>query len=161
MDDRGFDLIWGVKGSFVRYLASVPDTAVALDDGAAEFRDGGAWRFPGAGMRITGDPWAEGSAEYDFTGSLRIDGHGGMMAVRIIRPRLTLADGEAVLSVEDEHRASERHELARAALDSERRRGDGSAAFDLRLTGLAAMFGGSYPLGTPLAPAVLVPAGAS
>ncbi len=88
-------LCWGIKRSFIDYLAGLPDGAVSAADGAT-VDEAGRFRF------------APESADYDagrgtgvlrFKGDVRLAGHHGMMFVRLLDPWIAFTGGRGILSI--------------------------------------------------------------
>ncbi|MCG2620785.1 HtaA domain-containing protein [Arthrobacter sp. I2-34] len=88
-------LTWGVKRSFVRYLTSLPDGAVAAVEGASVL-ESGFFNFPPDGGSF--DP-AAGTGILRFRGDVRLEGHFGMMFVQIANPWIELGSGGGFLTV--------------------------------------------------------------
>ncbi|GAA4752613.1 hypothetical protein GCM10023350_42370 [Nocardioides endophyticus] len=91
-------LIWGIKASFLSYLARMPDLQSSVADGAVTTPANGFY-FP-----------LVSAAEYDagtglgtlrFGGDVRFSAHHGMLFVMFAQPWLELTAGTAVLSVAD------------------------------------------------------------
>jgi hypothetical protein len=128
-------LAWGIKPSFLRYVAGVGGE-IACEDGAAQAPDG--FVFPVA------DEAAD--ATLSATGSVRIRAHGGLLDVALHDLRLTpTADGEQ-LSVAA---GAGRRILATAP----RTPADATGTAPLLLHADAVvLFDGTYPPGTELDP---------
>ncbi len=83
-------LYWGVRSSFVDYIAASPDGTISGDDGVES--DGqGQFRFP------LGDTDVDGVAV--FRGALRFTAHFGALDVELARPRVDLASGSLIVEV--------------------------------------------------------------
>jgi len=149
-------LVWGIKSSFLRYLASLPDGGYQAGPGVTVTADG-EFCFPP-------DARLAGPRHQAFRGEVRFSGHGAFLYVRIADPRVEFpadpvgVEGDARLTVAGE--GSARLHLADLSL---MRRSDASASspamrhllFVPRLTAAGAeVFGGVYPAGTPLDPLI-------
>jgi len=86
-------LYWGVRASFVDYVAGSADGDIYGDDGV-ETDGSGTFRFPVRDAQRTASGWT-----IDFDGELRFLAHFGALNVGIVRPRVVL-DEESDLSVE-------------------------------------------------------------
>ena len=150
-------LSWGVRDSFVRYIVGpIANGSIAVAGGAGY--SGGLFQFPQADG---GDfDRASGTGTAVYRGSVSFSGHGGLLALTIADPRITIAgDGSGALSV-----VAGGSRIAFAALDfgGATRSADASGA--ITWTGVAATltpdgsalfaYGGStfYPAGTALSP---------
>ena len=130
-------LVWGIKGSLLRYVEAMADGSVDATDGATSNPDG--FVFPA----VPDQPLA-------FTGCVTLTAHGGMMRVRLAAPALVRGDAGWVLEIADPDDASVR--LTFATLASF----DGEAATGTALTADGAdLFFGPYREGTPLADPVV------
>lgn len=88
-------LSWGIKRSFLHYLAGLPDGAVSAVDGAT-VDDDGRFRFaPAAADYDAG----RGTGVLRFKGDVRIAGHHGMMFVRLLDPWIVFTGGRGILSI--------------------------------------------------------------
>jgi hypothetical protein len=88
-------LTWGVKRSFVRYLTSLPDGAVAAIEGASVLESGFFNFLPDGGSF---DP-AAGTGALRFRGDVRLEGHFGMMFVQIANPWIEFGPDGGFLTV--------------------------------------------------------------
>lgn len=122
-------IVWGVKASFLAYLAELEDAETTTADGATG-AIGGPFRWP---AERADDGW-HGS------GTVRFVAHGGMLDVRIANPALVLDDGTAQLSVA---RAGGRVVIASGTATNE------GATLALTAAG-GRLLGDVYPPGTPL-----------
>ncbi|MGD6979063.1 MULTISPECIES: HtaA domain-containing protein [Citricoccus] len=149
-------LSWGVKGSFTRYVASMPDGRYGAGHGATETADG-AFFFElddASGY----DPRAqEGLVKY--RGDVRFKAHGGMLFVMIVDPWLEFHEDGVLLTVVDAERWPDRdHRITLATLRPDERgsRGlpPGWRCQEARLSAEgAAVFNDVYPVGEVLEPA--------
>ncbi|MFC9059216.1 HtaA domain-containing protein [Streptomyces sp. NPDC057074] len=136
-------LLWTVKSSFLRYVATMADGRCSVTDGAdvVPSDDGGPGRFRFALDGVE----TEGSVvTARFRGDVRFSGHHGMLFVRIADPVLAFDDsGRGQLSVTDAE-GTERLPLVELTLNAA---GDGRwHGTEARLTEAGSdMFGGVYP----------------
>jgi len=90
-----FGLQWGVKPSFLDYVARMHDGRMSVTDGATT-TDGAVFAFepdPGATDAEAG--------RFAFRGDVRFSAHAGMMFVRLADPRVTVSGSRAELTVLD------------------------------------------------------------
>ena len=88
-------LTWGIKRSFMDYIAGLPDGAVSAAGGAT-LTASGEFCFAPAGSEY--DP-ARGTGVLRFRGDVRVAGHHGMMFVRLLDPWVEFTAGHGVLSI--------------------------------------------------------------
>jgi hypothetical protein len=88
-------LTWGVKRSFVAYLARTPMSRVSIGNGAGVTPDTEFW-FPLADASRFDVERGEGVLE--FSGSVRFVGHGGLLHVLLDRPRIEATADSAILT---------------------------------------------------------------
>lgn len=88
---RDTGLVWGLKDSFLAYVAGCPDGSVELSPGTGQLPDGRFYFSP--------DPDAPPEALH-FRGGVRLRAHGGMLDVCLADPRVDEASGQSVLSAE-------------------------------------------------------------
>lgn len=91
-------LQWGVKQSFLNYLAGLPDGRAAVSPGVTALDDR-AVIFPAEPDRV-GDS-EPGESVLRFSGEVRFGGHGGLLFVRIADPWLHLRGHEGEMTVSD------------------------------------------------------------
>lgn len=139
---------WGIKASFLAYLAHLPDAAMSATDGAVDSPEG--FVFP---LEDASDFDARtGAGELRFRGDVRLRGHGGMLSVRFANPRVTVDDVGPRLSVEDAVGAR----LRVATLGTPKSADGGGIEIPAALTAEAvACFNDVYPEGTGLDPVVI------
>lgn len=89
------ELVWGIKRSFLSYLARVPDARSSVTDGAEVTADG-RYRY-----RSLGDERDGGALRLRYQGSVRFVAHNGQLGVGFTDPIVTIADDEASVSVVD------------------------------------------------------------
>jgi Htaa len=89
-DDLG--LRWSIKRSFIRYVARMSDGEI-LGGHGVRLIDASTFAF-------ASDP-SEDAGVLAFRGEVRLQAHGGALAVRIAHPRVDLGGARAVLSVEN------------------------------------------------------------
>jgi hypothetical protein len=88
-------LTWGIKRSFIDYIAGLPDGAVSAADGATVIEPGRFCFAPeGSDYNI-----ARGTGVLRFRGDVRVAGHHGMMFVRLLDPWIELSGGRGTLSI--------------------------------------------------------------
>ncbi|MEX5635887.1 HtaA domain-containing protein [Parafrankia sp. FMc2] len=92
------ELRWSMRASFFHYVAGLRDGRASVSDGASLIMDDPQLVvYPADPERTTDQVLA-------FGGDLRLGGHGGLLFVRLARPRITVGATErepAVLSVND------------------------------------------------------------
>ncbi|RYD32269.1 MAG: hypothetical protein EOP85_21900 [Verrucomicrobiaceae bacterium] len=143
---------WGLKRSFIRYIAYLPDGNHVAEDGAY-LNEATLFTYPYSSTSVSD------AGELRFRGTVRIGGHGGLLGVLLSDPWVHLSGNQGVLSVIDPGKwPSRSHRVVLADLEVELQDvGEGS-----RLHGLAtlaesgvALFDGHYPRGTALDPVVI------
>lgn len=92
-----YQLSWGIKRSFLRYLESLPDCAIATNDGATRDGESGEFCFP----FMAKTELDENSYRLEFSGDARIKAHGGMLLVIFMNPWLTFTESSVEFSVVD------------------------------------------------------------
>lgn len=147
-------LAWGIKGSFVDYVARMPDGRHSLGAGAHR-TEAGTFVFPPVrGARRT-TPDGLDERIWEFTGDVRFGGHFGMLFVRVADPRIAIRDGVGELTVADQAARDdgERETLATVVLRSVPAP-EGMLAWDstevLLHPSAVALFNDVYPAGEPL-----------
>ncbi|WP_176697502.1 HtaA domain-containing protein [Arthrobacter koreensis] len=88
---RDTGLVWGLKESFLAYVAGCPDGSVELSPGTGQLPDGSFYFSP--------DPDAPAAALH-FRGGVRLRAHGGMLDVSLADPRVEGTDGRLLLTAE-------------------------------------------------------------
>ena len=88
-------LSWGIKRSFIDYIAGLPDGSVSATAGATV---SGSSLFCFSPDRSDYDP-ALGTGVLRFRGDVRLAGHHGMLLVRLLDPWITFTTGSGVLSI--------------------------------------------------------------
>ena len=91
MARRDTGLVWGLKESFLDYVAGCPDGSVELSPGTGQLPDGRFYFSP--------DPSAPPAALH-FCGGVRLRAYGGMLDVCLMDPRVEESAGGAALSAE-------------------------------------------------------------
>lgn len=144
-----FGLRWGIKTSFVGYVARMPDGRAYVGAGAA-VNDRNELIFP-LDEETTAAP-----ATFAFGGDVRFTGHFGLLFVQIAQPRVVVHEGEAELTVVDPgSKEGKRLRLVTfGLLGPEREDGlERWAATDVRLTPEGVeVFGDVYQPGEPFEP---------
>lgn len=139
---------WGVKSSFVSYVARMPDGAMSVTGGAASTDDG--YVFP---VRDATDFDARtGSGTLRFEGDLRFRAHAGMLQVRLADPEVETTGNGAWLTVLDA--AGERIPLCHLGTPHPADGGGIEIPTALTVQGVP-YFNDVYPEGTSLDPIVI------
>jgi len=145
-------LTWGVKQSFLRYLAGLPDGGHAAS-GGAYLSENSFFTFPphpDSEQTIAG--------ELRFRGAVHLSGHAGLLQVLIADPRLVLRETGALLTIAnriDAPDGSERIPLADLEINDSysTRQGLVLPLISASLTTAGCdLFGGHYPPGESLDP---------
>lgn len=95
--DTARGLRWGIKASFLSYVSGMFDCAMSVTDGAVETSDG--FIFPVA--NASDFDQSQGVGRLEFAGDVRMRGHGGMLAVRVADPVVSVTPSGARLTVTD------------------------------------------------------------
>lgn len=152
-------LHWGIKASFMNYMAAMPDSQASAVGGAT----------PTAGNLLVWEPAGSPPSKPNtdlvlaFRGDVRFTGHGGLLSVRLADPCITTRGGEAVLTVLDPSRADPARRLRLACLTLETRPASGRLRIwlskDVRLAEEGtALFNDVYPAGEQMEPlAIFLP----
>lgn len=140
-------LVWGVRESFVEYILSMPDGRIILGGNCAP-TDTGKFAFPYLGRRNSGRE----TIRLQFGGSVEFFAHFGMLSVTFSNPMLELAAEGSTVSVESDGRSV----LIASVELPEMTHYGGMAIWNEAGVSLtdhgSALFGGTYPPGTPLDP---------
>ncbi|MGW2169483.1 HtaA domain-containing protein [Streptomyces sp. NPDC001705] len=140
-------LLWTVRSSFLRYVATMADGRCSVTDGAdvVPSDDGGPGRFRFALDGVEADGT---TVTARFRGDVRFSGHHGMLFVRIADPVLTFDDlgrGQLSVAAADEPGHLPLVRLTVTAAGADRWRGT-----EVRLTEAGSeLFGGVYPRQEP------------
>jgi hypothetical protein len=156
-----YELQWGVKNSFVRYVRAMAD-GICTPSGGAQEAPGGAFVFPSPHPEPgpPPEPAPPGAMTWRFTGELHFGAHGGVLGVVIADPWIILSETTAELTIVDDARPSARIVFATGHRHDFARDGDGvgflwPAPF---LSDRGAMiFHDAYPEGTALDPVLVRP----
>lgn len=141
-------LRWGIKASFVRYVAGMPDGTMSVTGGAVETPEG--FVFPVRDARSFDTK--TGSGIVRFEGDVRFRAHHGMLQVRVADPELSVDERGARLSVE----GPDGTRLTVAELGTPRPAEGGGLEIPAALTAEAvSYFNDVYPEGTALDPLVV------
>jgi Htaa len=139
-------LAWTVKQSFIRYIAMLPDGAFSATDGASVAVESMFhFEVEDVGDRVVA-----------FRGDVRFSGHGGLLFVGIIDPKITVVDGQAEMTIKLVRNGPETSEATSFAVGSLRLLAAEDdheiyEATSVRLTEAGAqVFGPSYEAGTLL-----------
>ncbi|MET7770857.1 HtaA domain-containing protein [Nocardia sp. NPDC005366] len=121
MIELGLD--WGIKLSFVQYIAKLPDGQASASSGVRPTETNGL--FFEADPDTPPTP-AGADAVYAFRGDVRFGGHFGMLYVRIADPWIVRRGNQAELTVLDPHepKKAPRKRLVTFALSQPRSEGD-------------------------------------
>lgn len=143
-------LVWGVKQSFRGYVEASGGT-ITVGGGAERTADGAFAFGPGEGDLTVGPDGAPAGTG-GFAGEVKFEAHGGMLSVFLADPQVTVAGGEASLSVADSAARGRRVTIVKLDLAAATR--DGGALVLPAVTTLDGMFllGDHYPPGTPVDP---------
>lgn len=160
-EGRLLGLHWGIKSSFLGYVARMPDGRASFTDGATA-TEGNITVFDHDPS--TEQPSPEGpDSFFAFRGDVRFGGHAGMMFVRIADPWITVVGDRAQMTVLDPQDRDAGSRLPLVNLTLEPRSTDEPIriwlATDVALTpeGVG-LFNDVYPAGEPLAPlAIFLP----
>lgn len=152
-------LTWGIKASFIAYIAGLPDGTVSAASGASEIRPGlFHFSFDAADY----DP-ARGAGVLRFRGDVRLAGHHGMLFVRLLDPWMEISGGRGVLSISTGDGAGRDRIDVGTLTAASPAPADGSllwAGMDVLITsGGSELFDGQYAAGQPMDPlTVRIPA---
>ncbi|WP_172653074.1 HtaA domain-containing protein [Rhodococcus opacus] len=86
-------LTWGIKRSFIRYIATLPDGRHAMSEGAY-LGETSYFTFPPV-------PSPDAPQVVRFGGDVRLGGHGGMLDILIAEPWVEMTESGPILSVVD------------------------------------------------------------
>ena len=86
-------LTWGIKRSFIRYIATLPDGRHSMSDGAY-LGETSYFTFPPV-------PSPDVPQVMRFGGVVRIGGHGGMLDLLIAEPWVEMTESGPILTVVD------------------------------------------------------------
>ena len=141
-------MLWPIKASLLEYIESLDDGVVEVIEPASR-RDDGFW-FPCADA---GDAPGPG-VELAFSGAVRLTGHWGMMQLEFRDPEVRFGEVGAVLRLRESGAPGRFTSVADLRLvDSDEDDASTATTLDATLTGEGTfLFGGQYPVGTPLAP---------
>lgn len=151
---RAPGLHWGIKDSFLDYVASTRDGQCIVGGGASP-DPLGVFHFAPAPLA------ASASHEQKYTGEVRFEAHYGILSVRVADPWIIIKNGQGSLSVLDPSsaRGKTRLKLVTFAVDTEMiGRGLPWTATDVRLAAAGVpVFNDVYPELEPFAPLLVVP----
>ncbi|WP_026928119.1 HtaA domain-containing protein [Granulicoccus phenolivorans] len=89
-----YGLLWGIKSSFVTYIARMPDGQGSLSDGATTHESDKLECFFPLDRET-----AQAEQTWSFRGDVRFSGHANMLFVRIAHPRLEARGDRTVLTI--------------------------------------------------------------
>lgn len=135
-DEPLHGLHWGIKASFLEYIARMSDGRGSVSDGATAL-DGNITAFEPA-PDVRGPDLDDLEQFWAFRGDVRFAGHFGMLYVRIADPWVTVRAGRAELTVLDPYEPDEHPRLPLVRFTLERQNVPGSLdtwlATDVHLT---------------------------
>lgn len=138
-------LTWGIKRSFIRYIATLPDGQYALG-GAAYLGESSYFTFPE--VECAGAPSVR-----RFSGTIRMGGHGGLLDLLIADPWVERSVSGVELTVVDPASwpAGNRRIVLARLVGRGTESDSATQVFDAHLAepGVA-LFGDQYPVGTAL-----------
>jgi hypothetical protein len=155
-----FGLRWGIKSSFVDYVARMPDGRLSVGGGAEPGQAGGVVFPPIRGARRTTEDNVD-ERIWEFGGEARFAGHFGMLFVRIASPTIAVRDGVGRLTIADPYVADggERLTLADVVVH-EQSQSPGALVWKssavLMHASARALFNDVYQAGEPFDPLTLV-----
>ncbi|MCS5720777.1 HtaA domain-containing protein [Herbiconiux sp. CPCC 203407] len=95
-----FELVWGVKESLIRYVLQLGDGRVQAGAGGS-FADG-VFRLPFRDQQVT-----DAGRTVAFDGTILIEGHGGLLRIRLAELRVECARDTVLLTAETVDPSSE------------------------------------------------------
>jgi hypothetical protein len=132
-DPSASGLVWGIKESFLRYVATIPDGVCELYDGTVPHSPG-RFLFPRA------------DREGEYAGTLTVFAYAGLLCVTVANPRIRVADGRHQLVVDTG--SGDDSQLAVANLQLTTADGSGRLAYTATLTDEGCEWlGGNYTPG--------------
>jgi len=152
-ESDGAGMRWGVKESFVDYIARAPGGQVSVTEGAGFVAESRQFAFPL--VDATGFDVAANAGVLEFAGDVRFSGHFGFLYLPLTRPRIEVSVGVARLSfIVPDGRDGDGEPVVLAELDWPQPAREGvllwrSTGVRLASTG-APLFNGSYGAGEPL-----------
>lgn len=146
-------LTWGIKRSFIRYIAGLADGSHSERDGAY-LSESSSFTFP-----VAPETGTISDGVLRFRGTVRIGGHGGMLGVLLSDPCIEMSGDTGILSVIDPAGYPGRYRrVPLAELVIERDVHEGvqilRCAASLAEPGVE-VFAGHYPQGVDLDPVVI------
>ena len=146
---NSFACLWGIKASFIRYLAMQHGTEASIGGGAAVTANN-RFMFPAA-AGANSLP-ATGPGEMKFEGDVHFIAHGGLLNVIFADPWIQRTENQILLSVvTGGYSGSSGKPTVIAELIERESAEDGSITFDATLASSGVqVFGGAYAAGEPL-----------
>ena len=143
-------LTWGVKQSFRAYVES-SGGSISAENGATRLAEGGFEFAPSEGNDLT--LGVDLSGRGVFSGEVKFDAHGGMLAVFMAEPVIEMTSKGLMLSVADAVSRKWRVEVAQLDIAAMTRSGPDEVSIPTSLTieGIQ-WLGDNYPFKTPLDP---------
>ena len=152
-----FALLWGVRATFVRYVARQPGASASVGGGAASTSDN-RFVFPSFSADASADSTAATTME--FAGSVQFTAHGGILDLLLADP--WLEENRRTLRLSFATRGAN-GQLSRTAVAEliekpAGRHDEGRRHWEAKLTQQgSAVFGGMYSPGESLDPVFLIP----
>ena len=126
-------LVWGIKESFLRYVATIPDGLCELGGGTVPHSPG-RFFFPRT------------DRDGEYAGTLTVFAYAGLLCVTVADPQIRVADGRHELVVGTG--SGDGSHVAVANLQSATAAGSGRLAYTATLTAEGCQWlGGNYPPG--------------
>ncbi|MET1022390.1 MAG: HtaA domain-containing protein [Arthrobacter sp.] len=145
-------LAWGIKRSFLDYIASLSDGSVSASDGASVT---GSSLFCFSPEASDYDA-ALGTGVLRFRGDVRLAGHHGMLLVRLLDPWISFTSGRGVLSISTGDGGGENRAAVAFLGPAKPRDADGSLVWEHVDVVISAegsdLFDGQYAAGQPMDP---------
>ncbi|MET1064845.1 MAG: HtaA domain-containing protein [Arthrobacter sp.] len=145
-------LSWGIKRSFIDYIASLPDGSVSTADGAT-VSESSLFCFSPQSADYDADG---GTGVLRFRGDVRLAGHHGMLLVRLLDPWITFTSGSGVLSISTGDGGDHNRAAVAFLSPPKPRRADGSLVWDHVEVVISPegsdLFDGQYAAGQPMDP---------
>lgn len=154
--EGAWDLHWSIKDSFLNYFHALPDGKIELFHEASLEEQTGCLVFPFAGQQTT----SEGATtRIEFSGDVRLQAHGGMLLVILMKPWIEISGNNIALSIVDlmAWPDTSRREVIGTSTDKIIEVSNSVFEIPVELTENAVeIFNNVYPAGTAMAPLRLV-----
>lgn len=151
-----WDLHWSIKDSFLAYFHALPERKIELFDDASLEEQTGCLVFPFAGQQATSDGAV---TRIEFSGDVRLQAHGGMLLVILMKPWIEISGNNIALSFVDlmAWPDTSRREIIGTLIDEIIEVSDNVLEIPVKLTTNAVeIFNNVYPAGTAMAPVRLI-----